>query len=428
VKVRFGLSDETREELRESGERARNEHRAEFDERRRQEAARHEPLPVGTRVRHAVQAWATSVQAPKGTAVVVGHGRTHHDGSVDYQVLAGRDISRAIGPDNPLTEPAEWNSDRVRKVAPPRFQVQKVSDHLWGVRDVDTESWAATGDKGSCEKRAEGLNTGSLELDAYGRIQRPEEPLQDMPEPPEGCRFEVVRERSRTVVRMYDGIQAAPVFEDWTGHEPESNVVPMFAREMARVHNKAVKETALLLALDDATLYQVATSAGDVETMNGRAARARLQSYRETAGPEKLHSRNTPRVTLEHSGARWLLTVHAYRENGNREFRNNLRVIVVPQVVADAGQVLMKGTGGGYLLPAETLSVEAFGPWVRPVPNFPEQVVVYWVASGTPVKPGTGLYEQYAATYRAALEAAGWVYKVTTADGGMVLQEPARIA
>jgi hypothetical protein len=428
VKVRFGLSDETRAQLRESGDRARAEHRAEFDERARQEAARHAPLPVGTRVRHAVQAWATSVQAPKGTAVVVGVGQTHADGSFEYKVIKGRDISRKIGPDNPMTEPGEWNSDRVRKVAPPRFEVQKISDHLWGVRDVDTELWAATGSQERCEEQAGGLNTGALELDAYGRIQRPQEPLQAMPEPPEGCRFEVFRERMRTVVRMYDGIQAAPVFEDWTGHEPDSNVVPMYAREMARVHNNAMKETAALLALDDATVYQVSTSAGDVETMTGRQARARLQSYREQVGPEKLHSRNTPRVTLEHSGARWLLTVHAYRESGNRDFRGNVRVMVVPQVTAEAGQALMRGTGGGWLLPAENLSTEAFGPWVRPVPNFPEQVVVHWVVCGSPVPQDSARWEEHMETYRGVLEAAGWVYKVTTADGGMVLQEPARIA
>ena len=255
-----------------------------------------------------------------------------------------------------------------------------------------------------------------------GRIQRPEQPLPEMPEPPQGCRFEVVREHGRTVVRMYDSVTAAPAHEDWTGHEPDSDVVPMIAREMARVHNNAMPETAALLALESGTMYQVATTAGDVETMTGRAAYARLQSYRETAGPEKLHSRNAPRVTLEHSGARWLLTVHGYHENGNKDFRSNLRVVVVPLVVAEAGQALMEGTGGGYLLPTETHSTEAFGPWVQPVPNFPEQVVVHWVACGTPAQPGAQKYEQHMATYRGVLEAAGWVYKVTTADGGMVFQ------
>jgi hypothetical protein len=429
VKVRLGLSDDTRAQLRESGERARTEHRAEFDERRQQEAARHQPLPVGTRVRHAVQAWATSVQAPKGTAVVVGVGQQHADGSFEYKVLHGREISRRIGPDNPMDQPGEWNSDRVRKVAPPRFEARSVSGRtVHGVWDVDEDGWVVTnGTKESAEEVTEALNVGRLTLDAYGRIQYPGHPLPDMPTM-DGHRFEITRTSARTTVLMYADDQAAPVLQDWTGHAPDSDVVPMMAREMVRVRTNLRKETAALLALDDATLYQVATSAGDVETMTGAAARARLQSYREEAGPEKLHSRNSPAVTLEHSGARWLLTVHAYRESGGRDFRNTFRVVVVPQVVAAAGQMLMKGTGGGYNLPVESLSVEAFGPWVRPVPNFPEQVVVNWVACGTPVPQDAPRYEEHAETYRGVLEAAGWVYKVTTDDGGMVFQEPARTA
>jgi hypothetical protein len=62
------------------------------------------------------------------------------------------------------------------------------------------------------------------------------------------------------------------------------------------------------------------------------------------------------------------------------------------------------------------------------VPDFPERVVVYWVVCGATVKPEAERYEEHAETYRGVLEAAGWVYKVTTADGGMVFQEPARTA
>jgi hypothetical protein len=429
VKVRFGLSDETRAQLKESAGRTRDEHRTEFDARRRQEAARHEPLPVGTRVRHAAQAWATRVQAPKGTAVVVGVvGQTHADGSFEYKVTTGRDFARSVGPDNPMDQPGEWNSDRVREVAPPRFEARSVSGGIvHGVWDVDTDGWVATnGTKENAEEVTEALNVGRLTLDAYGRIQYPGQPLPEMPTA-DGHRFEIVRTPGRTTIRMYADGQAAPVFEDWTGFAPDEDVVPMIAREMVRVRRNGIKEAAALRDLDDATMYQVATSAGDVETMTGAAARARLQSYRETAGPEKLHSRNTPRVTLAHSGAHWMLTVHAYRNNGNRDFSNNLRVTVEPLVTARAAQVLRQATGGGTYVPVETLSVEAFGPWVRAT-LAPREVVVYWVACGTPVKPGAERYAEHMETYRGALEAAGWTFQGDTVNGGILFQEPATTA
>ncbi|MEV5568349.1 hypothetical protein AB0L54_36680 [Streptomyces sp. NPDC052196] len=68
MKVRFSLSEETSAQLCKSGQRDRDEHRAEVDERKRKEAAEREALPVGTRERHVLQVWATSVQAPEGTA------------------------------------------------------------------------------------------------------------------------------------------------------------------------------------------------------------------------------------------------------------------------------------------------------------------------------------------------------------------------
>lgn len=203
----------------------------------------------------------------------------------------------------------------------------------------------------------------------------------------------------------------------------------MIAREMARVHTRAMKETAALLALDDATLYQVATSAGDVETMTGAAARARLQSYREEAGPEKLHaSYNSPAVTVAHSGAHWMLTVHAYRRDGSRNLGGMVRVTVEPLVVAKAAHAVRQGTGAGTYVPVETLNVDAFGPWVRPVPDFPEHVVLHWVSCGTPVKAGAERYEEHMKTYRGALEAAGWRFVTAIADGGMVFQDPATLA
>lgn len=314
-----------------------------------------------------------------------------------------------------------------------RYEVRTVSAHLHGVWSLRTEMWAATGALGVCRDIADDLNAGRLEVDAFGRVVRPEEPAPDMPTL-EGHRFTVTADAGRTVIRMYADGQAAPVFEDWTYHPSDADVVPMIAREMARVQRNRMKETAALLALDDATLYQVATSAGDVETMTGAAARARLQVEREKAGPEKLHSRNTPRVTLEHSGARWLLTVHAYK-GGNHDFRNNLRIVVVPQVTADAGEVLGDATGDGWLLPVEKPSAQAFGAWVRPVPERPDMVVVHRVACGLHQRPehepARSRWDEHMTAYRAALEAAGWKTVnpcADWADGGMVFLAPERTA
>jgi hypothetical protein len=333
-------------------------------------------LAIGTRVRHSGQEWATSVQAPEGTAIVLGVGRTHADGSVEYKVLAGQDFSRHIGGDNPMNTPKEWNSLRVREVAPPPFE---------------------------------------------------------MPEPPNGYRFEIEPGPGRVTVKMYADGMAAPVHQDWTGHPIDSPVIPGMAREMIRVETAHREETAALLALDDATLYEVceyrgSMPTGDAVTMTGSAARARLQAAREEAGPERLHGRNSPRFTLEHSGAHWWATTHAYTAAGHRDQGNRRHIAVQPLVTARAAQVLMEYTGDGCITPVEQPSVRAFGPWVRPVPNFPEDVVVHWVTCGTPVQPGAERYADHMETYRAALEGAGWEFKAATADGGMVFQEPERTA
>jgi hypothetical protein len=381
-------------------------------------------LPVGTRVRHGVQEWATSVQAPRGTAIVVGVGRSHRDGSVEYQVLTTAD-GRRPGPDNPMNHPEEWNSLRVKEVAPPRFEARSLSGRtLYGVWDVDTDRWVSCGlREEDAQEEAEGLNTGRATLDEYGRIQWPGHPLPEMPTL-DGHRFEITRTPARTTISMYADGQAAPVLEDWTGRAPHDESVVMIAREMVRIRTNLRKETAALLALDDATMYQVATSAGDVWEMTGREARARLQSYREEAGPERLHSRNTPAVTLEHSGAFWLLTVHAYK-NGHRDFRNNQRITVEPLVTARAAQALRAATGGGTYVPVEKLNVEAFGPWVRAVPDCPDLVIVSRVSCGAIVRPDST--QDHMETYRSALEAAGWKFYSATAQG-WVFQDPEHAA
>ncbi|MGW1436782.1 hypothetical protein ACWD7M_16225 [Streptomyces griseus] len=136
-----------------------------------------EPYAVGTRVRHTGQEWARATAAPKGTAVVVAVGPEHHGGTREYEVLAAEEFSRRPGPDNPLTKRTEWNSGRVRFVAPPRFTVLPLgSTH--GVWDTDTELWSRTGTEEACQQAADGLNVHRLTLDPYGRVLDPQRPTE----------------------------------------------------------------------------------------------------------------------------------------------------------------------------------------------------------------------------------------------------------
>lgn len=156
-----------------------------------------ERLAPGTRVRHVSQQWATEVIAPEGTAVVVAVGLEHHDGTCEYEVLAGADFSRRVGPDNPMTRKTEWNSAAVVAVAAidgpisaaeiarevlaeaaaERFEVRRVSAETYGVWDLRTDLWNATrSTKEAAQDAADGLNSGRLGLDALGRIKDPQGP------------------------------------------------------------------------------------------------------------------------------------------------------------------------------------------------------------------------------------------------------------
>lgn len=68
-----------------------------------------EPLPVGTRVYHANQHWASTL--PGGTAKII-EVRPWTGGHA-YQVLTARDFSRRPGPDNPLTRNTWWYSSEI---------------------------------------------------------------------------------------------------------------------------------------------------------------------------------------------------------------------------------------------------------------------------------------------------------------------------
>lgn len=237
---------------------------------------------------------------------------------------------------------------------------------------------------------------------------------------------------SMWTVSLHEDGSAVPLYMDKIGDHVNDG--PAYAaRELIRVREGALKETAALAALDDETLYEVceyraSTPTGDPVTMTGRDARARLEAARAKAGPERPHSCNTPRFTLEHSGAHWWATTHAYTAAGHRDQWNRRHIAVRPLVVAKAAHLIMEFTGDGCISPVERPSLEAFGPWVRPVPNFPEMVAVHRVACGLHQRPehepARTRWEEYRTAYRAALEAAGWAFKTETADGGMVFQDP----
>ncbi|MEU9405717.1 hypothetical protein AB0E08_08420 [Streptomyces sp. NPDC048281] len=236
-------------------------------------------------------------------------------------------------------------------------------------------------------------------------------------------------------VSLFEDGTTAPLLVDKIGDHV--NDAPAYAaRELIRVREEQLKESAALLALDDETLYRVheyraSTATTDPVTMTGREARARLQAAREEAGPERPWGHNTPRFTLEHSGAHWWTTTHAYK-GGHRDQWNRRHITVRPLVVARAARVLMEHTGDGCIAPVEKPGTRAFGPWVRPVPNFPEQVVVCSVANGLHQapqhEPAASNWAECMGAYRAALEGAGWEFKTATADGCMVFQEPATLA
>lgn len=145
--------------------------------------------------------------------------------------------------------------------------------------------------------------------------------------------------------------------------------------------------------------------------MTGRDARARLAAARAEAGPEQPHGRNTPRFTLEHSGAHWWATTHAYK-GGHRDQWNRRHIAVRPLVVAKAAHLIMEYTGDGCISPVERPSLEAYGPWVRPVEGRADMVTVNRVSGGLTARPqhepAATRWDEWTQAYREALEGAGW--------------------
>lgn len=63
-------------------------------------------LPAGTPVHHVSQEWAHG----QATAVITAVRGPFFDLSYEYEVQAGEDFSRPVGPDNPMTRSTWWSS------------------------------------------------------------------------------------------------------------------------------------------------------------------------------------------------------------------------------------------------------------------------------------------------------------------------------
>lgn len=243
---------------------------------------------------------------------------------------------------------------------------------------------------------------------------------------------------STWTVTLYEDGNADPLYTDTIGDHVDDG--PAYAaRELIRVRTAALEEKAALLALDDETLYEVceyraSMPTADPVTMTGRDARARLRAAREEAGPERPHSRNTPHFTLKHSGAHWWATLHAYK-NGHRDQWNRRHISVRPKVVAEAAHAITEYTGDGCISPVEKPSIQAYGPWVRPVDRHADMVTVNRVSGGLIQRPehepAATRWDEWTQAYREALEGSGWTLvnpRAEWADGGAVFMAPQHTA
>lgn len=236
----------------------------------------------------------------------------------------------------------------------------------------------------------------------------------------EGHTLRAQLDRHMWTVELYADGNAEPLFTDKIGDHVTDGPgltanVMIFARELQ------LKEAAALDALDDATAYAaVRLDSDEYETVTAEEAREILRQARREAGPEPLRDYGAPRMTLNHSGAYWGATVHAYAPNGRRLAAKNRRVTILPDVVRAAGDLIMDHTGDGVVYPVAKPSVRTFGPWVRPVPGRADQVIVSRVASGLHrggMGPGAERWDECMSAYRTALEGAGWAHVERTEDG-----------
>ncbi|MFE6000407.1 hypothetical protein ACFQ6C_26660 [Streptomyces sp. NPDC056454] len=330
-----------------------------------------EPYAVGTRVRHSGQEWAMATAAPGGTAVVVAVGPDRHGGAREYTVLTGEEFSLRPGPGNPMTRYVGWDSSRVRFVAPPLF----------------------------------------------------EELLSSLP----GHFLTVTLDGHRVIVSLHEGGNTAPVLTDWVGdHVP--NAAQSTAQVLVRRREADLKEVAAVAALDDAVEYVALRTGADAERISAERGREILRQARQEAGPEPLRDHGAPRMTLNHSGAFWNATVHAFTPTGQRNRREDRSVTIAPAVVVDVMGIIGQTCGEVTIHPVAKPSIHSYGAWVRPVDGHHDRVIVARTATGLYRRPGreeTGTrWDEYMSAYRAALTGAGWTFEERTDDGD-VYQRPA---
>jgi hypothetical protein len=370
------------------------------------EEATPERLAVGTRVRHVSQQWATRTVAPKGTAVVVAVGREHHDGTCEYEVLAGEEFSRRVGEDNLMTRNTEWNSNAVVFVSAPPAPMTRAEAMIEALGpDVMAEARQI-----AAEVHAEVEEETAKEKAVWSTLPTLE-----------GHTVRATLRRHMWTVTLYDGSTGDELFSDEIGDHVDDG--PAYAaKALIRVREGDLKEAAALAALDDTTAYVALRSDAEAaEGVTAEEAREILRQARQESGPEPLRDYGAPRMTLRHSGAFWSATVHAYAANGNRLPFKNRRVTIVPNIVHAAGTVIMDRTGDGLVYPVAKPSIHAFGPWVRPVPGHADQVIVSRVANGLHQRPQSDLasipWEEHTQAYQNALEGAGWTFVERTDDG-----------
>ncbi|MFD8654972.1 hypothetical protein [Streptomyces mirabilis] len=361
-----------------------------------------ERFTVGTRVRHVSQEWATATVAPQGTAVVLAVGREHHDGTCEYEVMAGEDFSRRIGEGNPMTRKTEWNSNATRFVANPPAEERCAN---CGATGPQAEMVSLGGTNG-------GLWACAIDY-GHGRI------MTACPVLP-GHFLRVDRTHRLMTVTLWKEDGKAPLYEDKIGDHVDDGPAYV-AKVLVRARNRDLREAAALAALDDTTAYVVLRGDKAAEPVTAEEAREVLRQARQEAGLEPLRDYGAPRMTLQHSGAFWHVKVHAYHDNGKRNIWENRNIVITPAVVHEAGSVIGDATGDGMVYPVAKPSVHAFGPWVRPVPGHADRVIVSRVANGLHQRPQQDLasipWEVHMQAYRSALEAAGWVLNGETAEG-----------
>ncbi|MGW9069242.1 hypothetical protein ACWGQT_07330 [Streptomyces yangpuensis] len=240
------------------------------------------------------------------------------------------------------------------------------------------------------------------------------------------------RPSGKVTVQLWEKGHGVPAYSEETWNRtPEA--YRAIAGGMIRARRAALAERAAREALDDATLYEVITDKGGIpqgapERLTGAAVRAMFRRDREAAGEERPGF--GPHLEITRDGAMWRSVRTVLGPQGHRDASQCWARRVVPAVVADAGQLIMRA-GYSLLAPVEKPSVRAFGPWVRPVPGHDDRVIVAPVANGWHKRPDGNIsssaaarWEEETDDYASILRANGWTEVEATDDGIIFTTQP----